>query len=428
MLIHPSPDKDRLCSRRRRKSSVAQINLSILAAHADDRFDVRIIDENVEDVDLTSKPDLVGISLMTPTALRGYDIADAFRRAKVPVVLGGMHVFFMPDEAAAHADSLVIGEAEYAWNELLDDFLAGRMGSRYESKKAHDLVGLPHPRLDLLKPGAYTFKNVIETARGCPHKCKYCAVSVFWGQRFRFRPIEDVIDQIRSMPPGDLTFIDDNIFGHTTRAKELFEALIPLKRRWMGQGDLRVSRDPELLRLARKSGCKWLFMGIESTNGDNLKAMNKDRINRAQDYEESIATIRKSGISIMGSFMFGLDNDDESVFDRTVDFCVRNHLEGANFYLFTPLPGTELFSDMKQADRLLHYDWSRYDTNHVVFKPMHMSPETLLEGYIRAYRSLYSVGSIAKRVLAFRPHLGQILALNMGRRINARYFEEGCRV
>jgi len=417
-----------LCSRRRRTSSVPQINLPTLAAHADARFEVRIVDENVEDLDLSLRPDLVGITLMTPTALRGYKIADTFRNANVPVVLGGMHVFFMPDEAAAHANALVIGEAEYAWNELLDDFLAGRMRDRYESEKPHDLVGLPHPRLDLLKPGAYTFTNILETARGCPHKCKYCAVSAFWGQRFRFRPIEEVVDEIRSMPPGDVGFIDDNIFGHTNRAKSLFEALIPLKRRWMGQGDLRVSRDPELLRLARRSGCKWIFVGIESANEDNLKAMNKDRINRAQDYEQAIATIRGTGISIMGSFIFGLDHDDEGTFERTLEFCIRNRLEGANLYLLTPLPGTELFADMQRNGRLLHCDWSRYDLNHVVFKPMNMSPAALLEGYIRTYRSLYSIGSIAKRVLAFRPNLPQLLALNIGRRINAGYFEEGCRM
>lgn len=416
-----------MCSRRRRRSSVAQINLPILAAHADDRFDVRIVDENVEDLDLSARPDLVGISLMTPTALRGYEIADAFRRANVPVVLGGMHVFFMPEEAAAHADALVIGEAEYVWNELLGDFLAGRLRQRYTPEKHHDLVGLPRPRLDLLKPGAYSFTNILETARGCPHRCSYCAVSAFWGRGFRFRPVEEVVDEVRSMPPGDVVFIDDNIFGHTNRAKQLFEAMIPLKRHWFGQGDLRISRDPELLKLARRSGCKWVFIGIESTNVANLEAVHKDRVNRALEYEQAIATIHEAGVKIMGSFMLGLDADDEGVFDRTLEFCVRNRLEGANFYIFTPLPGTELFAEMKQQGRLLHCNWSRYDTNHVVFKPRRMSPADLLEGYIRLYKSFYSTGSIARRVLGFRRHLIQLLALNVGRKLNFKYFEEGCR-
>jgi radical SAM superfamily enzyme YgiQ (UPF0313 family) len=428
ILIHPSPDKDRLCSRRRTKSSVAQINLPLLAAYADNRFNVRIIDENVEDIDFSIRPDLVGISLMTPTAMRGYEIADAFRRKGIPVVLGGMHVFFMTEEATAHADAVVVGEAEYSWNELLDDFLAGRMKKAYKYERYHNLVGLPRPRLDLLKPGAYSFPNVIETARGCPHRCTFCSVTQFWGNQFRFRPIEEVVDDIKAMPPGDLLFIDDNMFGHAKRAKELFEALIPLKRRWIGQGEIRFSRDPELLDLAKRSGCGWIFIGMETTNSANLKTMNKSGLNRVDDYNHEIAIIHKKGIKILGSFIFGLDNDDASVFSRTLQFCISNKLEAANFYILTPMPGTKLFSDMKASNRILHYNWAHYDTNHVVFQPMKMSPSELLEGYIKVYKSFYSMKSIAARLLGFRSHMLQLIAINMGRMINARYFEEGCRI
>jgi len=158
---------------------MAQLNLPILAAHADDRFDIRIVDENIEDIDFNFAADLVGISLMTATAVRGYEIADFFRGKGIKVVLGGMHVFFMPDEASPHADAILIGEAEYSWNDLLDDFLAGRLKKIYRSEKLHDLKGLPRPRLDLLKKGGYSLANVIETSRGCPHKCRYCAVAQF---------------------------------------------------------------------------------------------------------------------------------------------------------------------------------------------------------------------------------------------------------
>jgi radical SAM superfamily enzyme YgiQ (UPF0313 family) len=428
ILIHPSPDKDRLCTRRRTKSSVAQINLPLLAAYADDRFDVRIVDENVEDIDFSIRPDLIGISIMTPTALRGYEIADSFRQRGIPVVLGGMHVFFMRDEAAAHANAIVVGEAEYSWNELLNDFLAGRMNRVYTSDKYHDLAGLPTPRRDLLKPGAYSFPNVIETARGCPHKCSFCSVTTFWGNRFRFRPVEEVVDEIKTMPPGDLLFIDDNVFGHPKRAKELFEALMPLKRRWIGQGELRFSRDPELLDLATRSGCGWIFIGMESVSSANLKAMNKSGINRVEDYDHEIATIHRKGIKILGSFMFGLDDDDTGVFDRTLNFCIRNKLEAANFYILTPMPGTKLFDEMKAAHRILHYNWARYDANHVVFQPLHMTPGELLEGYIKVYKSFYSMKSITARLLGFRSHMLQLMAINMGRMKNARYFEEGCRI
>jgi radical SAM superfamily enzyme YgiQ (UPF0313 family) len=429
VLIHPAPDKDRLISRRRTKSSVAQLNLPILAAHADDRFDVRILDENVEEIDFNSvEADLVGISLMTSTALRGYDIADAFRRRGITVVLGGMHVFFMQDEALAHADSIVIGEGEFAWNDLLDDFLAGRLEKSYRASKLHDLKGLPRPRLDLLKPGAYSFANVVETSRGCPNRCNYCAVTEFWGTKFRFRPIEEVIDEIKALPPGNLLFIDDNLFGHSERAKEFFRALIPLRRRWVGQGDLRLARDPELLELAARSGCKWLFMGFETTSVENLKSLGKAKLNRAPEYEQSISTIHNAGIKILGSFMFGLDNDGPDVFARTLEFCIGNHLECANFYILTPLPGTKLFDDMKAQDRIEHYNWSRYDANHVVIRPAHMSEKELTEGYIRTYRAFYSMRSIAKRALGTKRDKLHTVAMNIGRRMNARYFEEGCRL
>jgi radical SAM superfamily enzyme YgiQ (UPF0313 family) len=429
VLIHPSPDKDRLISRRRTKSSVAQLNLPILAAHADDRFEVRILDENIEEIDFGAvEADLVGISLMTSTAFRGYEIADGFRRQGLKVVLGGMHVFFLQEEALAHADALVIGEGEYAWNELLDDFLAGRLRRSYRSQKLHDLSGLPRPRLDLLKPGAYSFSNVVETSRGCPNRCTYCAVTEFWGSKFRFRPVEEVIDEIRVLPPGNLLFIDDNLFGHSERSKELFRALIPLKRRWVGQGDLRLARDPELLDLASRSGCKWLFMGFETTSVENLKALGKAKLNRAPEYEKSISTIHDSGIKILGSFMFGLDHDGPDVFARTLDFCIENRLECANFYILTPLPGTKLFDDMKSHDRIEHFDWSRYDANHVVIKPAHMSKKELTEGYIRTYRDFYSMHSIAKRALATRRDKIHTVVMNIGRRLNSRYFEEGCRL
>ncbi len=429
VLIHPAPDKDRLISRRRTKSSVAQLNLPILAAHAADRFDVSILDENVGDIDFGAvTADLVGISIMTSTALRGYEIADGFRRRGIQVVLGGMHVYFMQDEAMAHADAIVIGEGEYAWNDLLDDFLAGRLKKSYRAEKLHDLKGLPRPRLDLLKPGAYSFPNVVETSRGCPNKCNYCAVTEFWGTKFRFRPIEEVIDEIKALPPWNLLFIDDNMFGHSSRSKELFRALIPLKRRWVGQGDLRLARDPELLDLAARSGCKWLFMGFETTSVENLRSLGKAKLNRAPEYEQSIATIHKSGIKILGSFMFGLDNDGPDVFARTLDFCIDNHLECANFYILTPLPGTKLFDDMKEQDRIEHFNWSRYDANHVVIKPAGMSKKELTEGYIRTYRDFYSMRSIARRALSTRRDKVHTVVMNLGRKLNARYFEEGCRL
>ncbi len=404
-----------------------KLNLPLLAAYADARFDVRIIDETVQDIDFEMKAELVGITVITQMSKRAYEIADGFRRRGTKTVMGGIHVYFFPDEAAEHADALVLGEAEGVWPQLLEDFLAGKMRERYRAEVPHNLAGLPHPRLDLLKREAYSLPNVIETARGCPHNCAFCAVTLYWGRKFRFRPVGEVVDEVRIMPPGDIVFVDDNIIASPKRAKELFSALIPLKRKWYGQADMRLAKDPELLDLCAKSGCQWLFMGIESINAENIAAIGKSRVNVAEKYDKSIFTIQDAGIKIFGSFIFGLDSDDKSVFDETVQFCIDNRLPGANFYIFTPMPFTQLYDQMEQDRRILYRDWSRYDMNHVVFKPTKMTPEELLEGYLSAYRSFYSLRSIVKRTLRPRRDLLQLMTLNVGRGLNYRYFEEGCR-
>jgi len=426
ILIAPAQDSDRLGSRRRRKTSIPKLTLPLLAAYADARFDVRIIDETVEDIDFNIKADLVGITIMTQLAKRGYEIAREFRKRGSKVVMGGFHVFFFPEDAEQHADALLMGEGEDTWKCLLEDFLAGRLKKCYQVESYHDLTGLPNPRLDLLNKKAYACPNVIETARGCPHECSYCAVTKYWGYKFRFRPVSEVIEEIRIMSPGDIVFVDDNIVGSHRRAKELFSALIPLKRRWSGQADLKMANDPKLMEIAAKSGCKWMFMGIESINANNLLDVGKERVNSPERIEQSIAAIHEAGIKIFGSFIFGFDHDDKNVFEQTVQFCVDNHIEGANFYIFTPMPFTELYKQMELDGRILHNDWSKYDMNHVVFKPAKMTPDELLDGYLSAYRSFYSLGSIAKRVLRPNRDFGEVLALNLGRKMNYRYFEEGC--
>ncbi len=427
LLIQPAQDKDRLGSRRKRKTSMPKLNLPLLAAYADDRFDVHIIDETIEDIDFDIKADLVGITVLTQYSERAYEIAKTFRKRGIKVVLGGFHVYFFPDEAEQHADALVIGEADSVWDSLLDDFLAGEMKQRYQSDKPHDLVGLPHPRLDLVKKDAYAALNVIETARGCPYKCAFCAVTLFWGHKFRFRPVDEVVAEIRAKPPGDIMFVDDNIIGLPKRAKELFRAMIPLKRKWSSQADLKLAKDPELLELCARSGCQWLFMGIESINSENLEDVGKSRVNVVEQYAESIATIQKSGIKVFGSFILGLDHDDKNVFKNTVQFCKDTRLPGANFYILTPMPFTKLFDEMDKEGRILHRDWSRYDMNHVVFKPKLMTPDELLEGYLSTYRDFYSAGSIAKRLLHPRRGLAEALILNISRKLNYRHFEEECR-
>lgn len=427
LLIQPAQESDRLGTKRRRSTGFPKVTLPLLAAYAEGRFNVHIVDETVQDIDFNMKPDMVAITILTLTSKRAYEIADIFKTKGIKVVLGGPHVYFFPEEAGGHADALVLREAETAWPQLLDDFLSGSMKERYEGESLHDMKGLPHPRLELMRPDAYHTRNVIETARGCPHRCTYCSVTLYWGHTFRFRPVPEVVEEMRSIPPGDVAFVDDNIIGSPKRGKELFRAIAPLKRKWASQADLKIAKDPELLRLCAESGCQWLFMGLESVNSENIADVGKARTNPVEEYAESIATIHKAGIKILGSFIFGLDHDTRDVFDNTVQFCIRNGLAAANFYIFTPMPFTKLFDEMKEDGRILHEDWSRYDANHVVFQPKNMTPEELMEGYLGAYRSLYGTSSIIRRTLKHLPRRPlQVLAYNMARKFHYRRFKEVC--
>ncbi len=402
------------------------INLPLIAGLTPDSFDVKIIDENIEDVDFDEKPDIVGITGMTAVINRAYEIADIYRQKGTKVILGGIHVSMLPDEAAQHADAIVVGEAENVWQTVLSDFAAGRLKASYKGTMYEPLDGSGTVNRSLIRKKSYSMPNPIMTSRGCPHNCSYCSVTQFYGYRFRHRPIDDIIAEIEDIGDRWIAFIDDNIYGDIRHAKELFEKMKPLNVKWVGQGDMRIARNPGLLELARESGCEWLFMGIETISTENLKSIHKS-FNMGDRYTEAIATIKETGIKIFGSFIFGLENDDEGVFERTVRFGIDNKLDGANFYILTPFPGTELFAQMEKDGLLLHKDWSKYDANHVVFRHKRLAKEQLEDGLIYAYKSFYSIPSIMKRVVHPRKDLLQVLALNTMRHLSTKRFERGVR-
>jgi radical SAM superfamily enzyme YgiQ (UPF0313 family) len=288
------------------------------------------------------------------------------------------------------------------------------------------MIGKNTVNRGLINKKSYSMPNPIMTSRGCPHNCTYCSVTQFYGFQFRHRPVDDIIQEIKGIEDRWIAFVDDNIYGDIRQSKELFKKMQGLHVKWVGQGDMRIARNPELLELARESGCEWLFMGIETISTDNLKSIHKS-FNMADKYTEAIAKIKSSGIKVFGSFIFGLENDDEGVFDRTVKFGIDNKLDGANFYILTPFPGTELFKQMEKDGLLLHKDWSKYDANHVVFKHKKLSAQQLLDGLVYAYRQFYSVPSIMKRVVYPRRDILQVLALNTARRLSADKFERGIR-
>jgi radical SAM superfamily enzyme YgiQ (UPF0313 family) len=424
-LIHPGPDKNRFGNKRRRRSSIAPLTLPLLAGLAGEDFRVTVHDEDIEDSTGHINADFVGITAITPQAYRAYEIADSFRNRDIPVILGGLHPSFFPEEAGVHADAVVIGEAETIWPELAADMLAGTLKPRYTATVRHDLRGLPMARRNLLKEGAYSFPNTIMASRGCPYNCDYCSVTQYWGKNYRFRPVAEVVAELSTMPHDHVVFVDDNIFGYPGYARELLQAMIPLKKNWISQGSITLAKDPALLDLAAASGLSWLFIGIESINPKNLRDAGK-KINKVDEYAVSIRNFRDRGMNVLCSFMLGMDHDDKNTFRHTLSFCEENRVSGANFYIYTPMPGTRIFTKMEAEGRLLHKNWAKYDANHVVFQPLSMSPEELLQGFLWLYNSFYSIPSIWKRLDMSQPSLFQTVALNIGRMARRKIFQTGC--
>lgn len=387
--------------------------LTTLAALTPRDVRVCLIDENVEAVNLKAKPDLVGISLMTPLAPRGYEIADAYRKRAVPVVLGGIHASMMPEEASAHADAVLVGEAEDLWPRVIEDACRGELQPLYRSDRHLPLDNLPLPRRELLKRKAYFFVNTVQTTRGCPFDCAFCSVTQFYGHTYRLRPVEEVEREVRNLEGRFIFFVDDNIVGNVAYAKALFRRLIPHGLKWASQSSITIARDQDLLRLARQSGCMGLFIGFESLSQNTLKEMGKT-FNRVQSYREMINRIHSYGIGIQGSFIFGNDGDTPSVFAEVVDFTEKARLDAALFSILTPFPGTRLYRKMEAEGRILTDDWTRYDMNHVVFRPRGMRVEQLQQGFNWAYSRLYSWRSIVKRLLGVRRNLQLFGPQNVG--------------
>jgi radical SAM superfamily enzyme YgiQ (UPF0313 family) len=375
----------------------AHLTLTTLAALTPPDIEVKITDENVEPIDFEEDVDLVGITGMVMHAQRAYQIAKEFRERGIPVVMGGPHASSLPFEAKEHVDSVVIGEAEMVWKGLIEGLRKGCLKHFYRADSFCSMRGQPLPRLDLLRKDAYMTINCVQTTRGCPHQCDFCYVTHFFGKTYRCRPVKEVIDEVRRLEGDFIVFVDDNIAGNRRYAKELFIQLKPFKKKWASQASMTLTQDPELLRLAAESGCVSLFMGIESLSSENLKDVNKS-FNRVSQFEEAIQALHDHDIMILAGFIFGLDHDDEGVFERTLRFCEKNRIELPSFFLLTPLPGTALFQRMERDGRLLHRDWAQYNGATVVFKPNLMTEETLQRGFNWVCKEAYSWSSIFKRV------------------------------
>lgn len=354
---------------------------------------VEIKNDYVEEIEVSNDWDLVGITVATIHSMRGYELASRFRDKGVPVVMGGFHATLLPDEVKERCDAVVIGEAEYTWSELLKDFQNGHMKSLYKADRLHPLNGLPMPRYDLVPFEKYRYRALpVLTSRGCPNNCEYCSVTRFYGGTYRFRPVEEVVEDVKAARRISrldyMMFVDDNIAARREYSQRLFEALIPLRMKWVCQCGLDFTDDPELLRLAVRAGMRSAFIGVETLDPSALKKVNK-KINVVEDYSRKLAAFRRHGVSVSANIIFGFDNDDKRSMYHTFWFLVRCGVF-ANPYILTPYPGTRLFRRMEKEGRLLHRDWGRYTAYQTVFESRKILPEELEKEFWKLYRWFYS--------------------------------------
>ncbi len=444
MRLHLITAEDRLTldARARELIRFPQLTMPLLAALTPGSWTVTHTDEITHTVNVHERYDLVGITAATPGALHAYELAGAFRANGIPVVMGGPHATLMPYEAAGHVDIVVAGEAESLWPKVLEDvagavrYPPGRQaldaasgadvemlpnGSRIYRRAAREsLVSLPAARRDLIQGGGWNkwwaTRGAIIATRGCPYRCDYCAIPFIYPQarQMRFRPIGEVVEEIAAIPDKGIVFWDDNIGANRRYAKDLFRALAPLKRWWTSQANMSVAADDEFLRLAAESGCKALFMGLESVNQPSLARVSKDH-NQVAAYKRLMETMHEYGIAVQAGIMFGFDEDDRDVFARTVDLMGEIGLDNATISLVVPYPGTPLYSRLESEGRILDRDWRHYNgKTHVVFRPARMTPDELMSGYEWAKGQFYSLSNIVRRLAISRTGLWWNLPRNIG--------------
>ena len=377
-----------------------QLGLATLAAYLDPDDDIDLQDEHVERLNTGETPDLVVIQVYITSANRAYALADDYRRRGAHVALGGLHVTSLPEEAAAHADTIFLGPGEDIWPQFLADFRQGRPSRVYRSR-TRTLAGLPPIRRDLIKRRLYLVPNSIVVSRGCPHVCDFCYKEAFFegGKSFYTQTVDDALAEIERLPGRHLYFLDDHLFGDRRFASALFEGMRGMGRLWQAAGTVNAVLAPGLLEKAVDAGLRSLFVGFETLNPDNLIETRKYQ-NMKRDYSAAVKRLHDLGVMINGSFVFGMDGDDPSVFDRTVEWAISQGIETATFHILTPYPGTGLYTRMVKEKRLTETNWDLYDTRHTVFRPARMTGEQLETGYWSAYRQFYTWRNIARGAAA----------------------------
>jgi len=414
LITASSPDIQRV--RRSRVLNFQQITMPYLAAFVPSNWTVMHIDEVVRPVDFDVQADLVAITFHTPSAPHVYSMSERFRRRGIPVVLGGPHVTLMPDEAQSHADAIFIGEAESTWPQFLREFETGQYRKHYCCAEPPNLDDAPMARKDLFHRRDHT-AGVLFATRGCAYHCAFCTLGVMYQSHVRQRRIADVAQEYASFSGKVIILWDDNIACDLDYAKKLFRVLAPHRKWWSSQASIQAADDDEFLALAARSGCKQLFIGLESISQGSLDDVHK-RFNRVADYARAIERIHSYGIAVQAGLVFGFDHDGPEIFRETLDFLEATGVQNATFNILTPFPGTRLYERLQAEGRILTRDWSKYNGRaHVVFCPKLMSPEELKAGYEYANRRFYSLRSIHKRLSRSPVGLPWVLPLNLAYRL-----------
>ena len=395
IMPHPNPHRSFFSRIQYPSSTLQQV-----AAITPSEHHVDIVDERYEDIRFSESYDLVGISILTYSAYRGYEIAAEFRKKGVPVVFGGYHASLMPDEVKQHADSVVVGEAELTWPLLLSDFQQGKLKPFYRNTRVVAAEEIPPARHDI---GNYTFWEAIQASRGCPTGCEFCAMNVVEGKVFRGRPIDSIIEEMQGISAKKIFFADASLTINPKYSKELFRAMKDVNKTSHCFGNINVlARDDEFLRLSKDAGVEKWYLGIESISQKNIDQAGKGT-NKVENYAKAIRKIREHDMIVTGFFIFGLDFDTPEIFDETLKAIYEWELDEASFSILTPYPGTRLFDRFEKEGLITNYDWSRYEEGKVNYKPKNMTQEELLEGIQRIAMDFYSVKNCFKRSFNVRP-------------------------
>jgi len=399
-------------ARRPRVLNFQQITMPYLAARVPPGWEVAHVDEEAEPIDWTLSADVVALTFHTPSAHHAYEMAARFRSRGACVAMGGPHVSLLPEEAAQHADVLFVGEAEGVWEEFLRDFEIGNHRALYRREEAAVLGGAPVARTELYHRRDHT-SGVLFATRGCPNRCDFCVIHAMYGPCHRKRPIAEVAAEYASFPGRVIIFWDEDIAADPVYAKSLFRAIAPYGKWWSSQAGVNSVRDEELLAAAARSGCKQLFLGLESISQTSVDGVHKG-FNRVNEYERVIGRVHAHGIAVQAGIVFGFDGDTTAVFKETVDFLESAGVQNATFNMLTPYPGTPLFRRLEAEGRILTRDWRKYNgRTDVVFQPKQMSPAELLAGFRSANRRFYSLRSVARRLSRSRVQLWWTLPLNL---------------